>query len=247
MSGDQPLPVATDAAPVVSRTPPEDGFGMQQRPNVAPMNLEMAVDAGIPLGCYRLSMTFLTRSQVIGLLLAGIFPLLKSLYGLKRRHGLDPVSVVIFLGLLLGLAAFLLGGGPKLLLLRESLFTGAFGLACLISIVFRSRRPLMFFFARFFAAGVDPPRRARFDRLWQYPHFRHAQRIITLVWGLVLLGEFTLRVVLIYALSTARVLTVSPIALGALSLLTVAWTFGYAVRARKAGAAVRVNSPTAEP
>jgi len=208
------------------------------RPKVLPMLLELAIDAGIPLGCYELSMRFLSRSEVVALLVASIFPTVKALLGLLRRRQLDPVSVLILLGLLFGLGALVFGGSPKLLLVRESLFTAAFGLACLISLLLRSRRPVMFFFGRFFAAGSDPLKRARFDQLWQFAGFRRVQRIITLVWGLVFVGEFTFRVVLIYTASPTTVLSVCPIVLGGATTLTALWTFSYAARSRSAHAAV---------
>ncbi len=239
------------AGPDESSTAPaaqaDDGFGPSQRPGVRPMLLEMAIDAGIPFGCYWLSMHYLSRSEVVALLVASIFPTLKSLSAVLRRRELDPISVLILAGLLFGLAALLVGGGAKLLLVRESLFSGALGLACLISLLFRSRRPVMFYFGRFFAAGSDPVRRARFDQLWQYPSFRRVQRIMTLVWGLVFVGEFTVRVVLIDTFSPAVVLAVSPIVLGSATLLTVLWTISYAARARQAGAAARMRSSTQGP
>jgi hypothetical protein len=204
-----------------------------------PMMREMLIDAGIPWVCYQASMAYVSHSEVVALMIASVFPTLKTLYGLRRRREFDPVSLVILAGLLFGLVALMFGGGAKLLLVRESLFTGAFGVACLGSLLLRSRRPVMFYFGRFFAAGNDPRTRAEFDQYWQYPSFRRVQRIITLVWGLVFVGEFTLRVVFIYTLSPATVLAVSPLVLGGATLLTVLWTFSYAVRARKAGIARR--------
>ena len=239
MTRHEQAPPAGSAAASVA--PTEDGFG-PQRPGVLPMMREMAIDAGIPFGCYWLSMRYLSRSEVVALIVASIFPTLKSVQGLLRRRELDPISVLILAGLVFGLGALLVGGSAKLLLIRESLFTGVFGLACLVSLLFRSRRPVMFYFGRFFAAGSDPVRRTRFDQLWQYPSFRRVQRIMTLVWGLVFVGEFTVRVVLIYTLSPATVLAVSPIVLGSATLLTVLWTFSYAARARKAGAAARMRA-----
>ena len=57
------------------------------------------------------------------------------------------------------------------------------------------------------------------------------------------LGEFTLRVVLIYTVSAATVLAVSPIVLGAATLLTMTWMFRYVARSRKAHAAsVRIDA-----
>ena len=236
-------PAGRGESPAAPAAQADDGFGPPQRLSVRPMLREMAIDAGIPFASYWLSIHYLSHSEVLALLVASIFPTLKSLIGVLRRRQLDPVSVLILAGLLFGLAALLVGGGAKLLLVRESLFTGAFGLACLVSLLFRSRRPVMFYFGRFFAAGPDPVRRAHFDQLWQYPSFRRVQRIMTLVWGLVFVGEFTVRIVLIYTLPPATVLAISPIILGSASLLTVLWTINYAARARKAGAAARMRAP----
>ncbi len=210
-----------------------------RRTGVLPMMREMLIDGGIPWACYQASMAYLTHSEVVALIIASVFPTLKTLHGLRRRREFDPVSLLILAGLLFGLGALLFGGGVKVLLLRESLFTGVFGMVCLGSLLLRSRRPVMFYFGRFFAAGNDPRKRAEFDQYWQYPGFRRVQRIITLVWGLVFVAEFTLRVVFIYTLSPATVLAVSPLVLGGASLLTVLWTLSYAARARKAGAARR--------
>ncbi len=241
---EQNSPSVAGASHATPPAPPGEPPGAQQRPNVMRMMLEIVIDAGIPTGCYWLSMSYLSHSEVVGLLVASIFPTLKSSYGLLRRRELDPLSVVILCGLVFGVAVLFVGGGAKMLLVRESLFTGAFGLACLISLGFRSHRPLMFFFGRFFAAGNDPARRAWFDQLWQYPRFRHAQRIITLVWGLVFIGEFMLRIALIFTVSPGTVLAVSPIVLGAATLLTMFWTFSYVARSRKAHAAsAPINAP----
>jgi uncharacterized membrane protein len=210
-----------------------------RRPAVLPVMREMIIDAAIPWACYQGSMAYVSHSEAVALLIASVFPMVKTLYGLRRRRQLDPVSVVILAALLFGLGALWFGGGAKLLLVRESLFTGVFGVACLVSLLWRSRRPVMFYFGRFFAAGSDPRKRAEFDQYWQYPGFRRVQRIITLVWGLVFVGEFTLRVVLIYTLSPATVLAVSPFVLGGASVLCTFWTFSYVARARKAGDARR--------
>lgn len=229
---------ATDAASGASHetsaSPAAAEPGLENRPNIRRMLRDIAIDAGVPFGCYWLSMACISHSLVVALILASVFPLLKSVYELLHKRRLDPISLAILLGLIVGLGALFLGGSPKLLLLRESLFTGTFGLVCLVSLVFRSRRPLMFFFARYSAAGSDPALCAWYDRLWENAGFRRMQRIITLVWGLVLVGEFTLRVILIYTVSPATVLAVSPAVVGIASLLTVIWTMRYGKRAGKA-------------
>jgi len=123
-----------------------------------------------------------------------------------------------------------LGGSPKLLLIRESFFTGAFGIACFVSLALP--RPLMFYFGRHFTAGRDPASIAEFDSGWQRLEFRHVARLITVVWGVASLVEFLVRVALVYTLPPAAVLVVSPIILGGLLIATIVWTFAYLRRMR---------------
>jgi hypothetical protein len=75
-----------------------------------------------------------SRSELTALIFATAFPIPKSAYGLMRRRELDPIAVLALLGIATSILALVLGGGPRLLLIRESFFTGAFGIVCLISL-----------------------------------------------------------------------------------------------------------------
>jgi hypothetical protein len=200
------------------------------RPPILPIVWDIGLNVVIPMICYQLSKQYVSSSEFTALLLASIFPTLKSIYDVLRRREIDPVSVVVLLGIAAGIAALFFGGSYRVLLLRESLFTFVFGLACLCSLLTPSRRPLMFFFGRVFATGNDPVRRAAFDASWQYPQARHRHRVVTLVWGLLFVAEFAFRAALIYTVSPATVLAVSPVVLGAATILTILWTFRYASR-----------------
>ncbi|HXZ44230.1 MAG TPA: VC0807 family protein, partial [archaeon] len=162
---------------------------------------------------------------------AATFPLVKSAFEVQRRRRLDPVAIVVLLGILVSGVGVWLGGSPRLLLIRESLFTGALGLACFGSLLLP--RPLMFYFGRHFLASDDPARRREFDATWHRPGVPFVHRLITVVWGAAFVGEFGIRVVLIYTLPAAWVLVLSPIILGALTIGTFAWTFAYVRRVRR--------------
>lgn len=205
------------------------------RPPMLPLVIDIGLNVAIPLICYQLSKRYISPSEFTALALASIYPTLKSIHDVIRRRELDPVSVVVLLGIGSGIAALLFNGSYKVLLLRESLFTFVLGLACLGSLLLPSRRPLMFFFGRVFGAGNDPERRAAFDASWQYPEARRGHRIITLVWGLVFVCEFAFRALLIYTVSPATVLAVSPVVLGTATVVAIFWTFRYAGRLRQRG------------
>ncbi len=156
---------------------------------------DIALNATIPVVCYFLAKRFISPSELTALIFATAFPLLKSAYDLIRRRELDPVAMLVLLGIVTSILALFLGGDPRVLLIRESFFTGAFGVACLISLIFP--RPIMFYFGRFFMAGKDPQKRETFNARWQNPVARRGHRLVTLVWGLVYAGEFLTRIIMV--------------------------------------------------
>jgi len=192
--------------------------------------ISIALNAVVPILLYQVAKRYLSATEVTALAAAALFPLGLSALELSRTRTLDPVALLSLLSIGVSLIAVAAGGSPKLLLIRESFFTGAFGLACLVSLALP--RPLMFYFGRHFSAGRDPAAIAAFDSGWQRSEFRHIARLITVVWGVTSLGEFLIRVALVYTLPAATVLVVSPIILGGLLIATIAWTFAYVRRMR---------------
>jgi hypothetical protein len=192
---------------------------------------DIVLNATIPLLLYKVSKRYISHSELLALLIATTFPLVKNVVGFIRHRQLDPVSILVLLGIVTSCIALLLGGDPRILLVRESLFTGVLGVACIVSLLLR--RPMMFYFGRYFMAGNDPGKREKFDASWQWPEARFAHRLITTVWGIVYAGEFAVRVLLIYTLPVTYVLAISPILMGTLTICTLLWTFRYVRRLRK--------------
>ena len=130
-----------------------------------------------------------------------------------------------------------LGSSPKVYLVRESFFTAALGLVYLVSLLFK--RPLAFYFARYFATGNHPENIPWFDSLWQSQQFRHTMRATTVVWGMGLLCEAVLRTFLVMVLSIEQFLIVSPFVLYGIIGSLVAWMLLYSRQGRKKGEAIR--------
>jgi hypothetical protein len=173
----------------------------------------------------------LSASDFTALVTATAFPLGKSVFDLVKRRRPDPIAVIILLGIGASAIALLAGGSPRLLLMRESLFTAVFGLACFGSLLLP--RPMMFHFGRHFPAGDDPQKRQRCEAGWALPEVRFTSRLITEVWGSVYLNEFAIRVALIFLVPVAWVLVISPVLLGCLTILTIVWTVRTAKSARE--------------
>lgn len=200
------------------------------RPPIANIAWGIVLNAIVPVILYKLSKRYYSPSEFTALVAASIFPLAKSVFDLLRYRTLDPIAIVVLLGITADAVALFFGGSPRLLLVRESLFTGAFGVACFASLLLP--RPMMFYFARNFMAGTDPARLARFNSAWQFPEVRFCHRLITMVWGTVFTGELIVRIILIYHLPAEVVLVISPVLIGVLTIVTMVWAFSYGHRVR---------------
>jgi hypothetical protein len=200
-------------------------------PSVRGILIDVALNAIIPLILYQISKRYLSSSELAALSFAAVFPLVKSCFDLLRRRQFDPITIVVLLGIVTSGFSLLLGGSPRILLVRESLVTGVFGLACFVSLLFP--RPVMFYFGRYFVAGTDQRKRERFNTSWALPQVRFTNRLITIVWGAVYVSELVARVTMIYTLSTPLVLVISPILIGGSTIFTIIWTFRYVRRIRE--------------
>jgi intracellular septation protein A len=169
-------------------------------------------------------------SAVVALLAGGFWPVLEiGLSAGVRRH-LDEMAVLSLTFIALGVVAGLWFNSARLVLVKESIVTGLFGVLALGSLALP--RPLMFYFGRKFATDGTPERLAYWNGLWQYPSFRHTQRVITIVWGVVFVVEALVRIELSYQLSTSAMTVVSSIMPLAVIGGLVAWTITYGKRAQ---------------
>ncbi|MBV8235422.1 MAG: hypothetical protein JO075_06945 [Acidimicrobiia bacterium] len=171
-------------------------------------------------------------SDAVGLAIVSVFPVLEVAYE-RRRHGrLDPVGLIVLVGLAAGLVgAVVFNGDATLLKLRESLVTGVFGLVCLASLA--ARRPVMFYLGRAFETGGDPEKVAEFDTRWEIPGVAWSFRLVTAIWGIALVAEAGVRTALALSLPTSTFLAVAPV-VGWVVIGGLLWfTTAYSRAARK--------------
>ncbi len=167
----------------------------------------IALDIAGPFVVYQLSSPYL--SDVAALSLAAVLPGLHSLVELVRTRRLNFFSTFILAGIVLSLGLVALGGSARLILVRESLLTGAFGLAFLISILLK--RPLIFYLIRHFVTGNNPVLVSRLNQTFQIPQFQQGMMLLTLVYGLGSLLEAGIRTYLAFNLSIPEFLAISPL------------------------------------
>ena len=219
----------TDVTP-----PPMDSASIAQAARASAMRsliISIAVNGALPFLIYWALTTYTGTSQFVALVVSGIPSIIDSLVGIIRRKRIDFLGAIVLIGIAISLIIIALGGNPKVLLIRESFFTSAFGLAFLVSLLLP--RPLMFYLSRHFISGNDPANIARVNSFWQYESFRRSMRVISAVWGVGLLLEAAIRVSMVIALSITEFLAISPFVINGIVALLVIWTFYYSRAGRQ--------------
>ncbi len=173
--------------------------------------------------------------DVHALLASSLPPIVWSLVEFARRRRVDAISMMVLAGIVLSLLAFIGGGSVRFLQLRENLVTGLIGLAFLVSAAIG--RPLIYQLARAGKQRASGADLAKFEALRDNWRFKHGMMVMTLVWGFGLLAETVAACVLVYSMSIADYLIVSPFlgygAMGAMAL----WTIWYVRRNSRTAAA----------
>lgn len=188
-------------------------------------------DIAGPLAAYSL-LRSAGQSAVTALVLSGAVPAVGVIAGLIRHRRVDAIGVLVLAGIAVGTVLGLVSGNPRLVLVEGSVPTAVFGLLCLGSLW--ASRPLIYRFAVEFI-GADTPKGRDFESLWQYPGFRHAFRLYTIVWGVAYLAEAAARVIVVETTSTGNALTVSKVMPYAVGAAIVAWMLAHGRRARREG------------
>ncbi|CAG4891116.1 VC0807 family protein [Paraburkholderia saeva] len=186
--------------------------------------LELIVNLALPWLAYRLALPH--WGETGGLIASAVPPVIWSLVELARFRRVDALSVLVLLGIVLSIAAMAAGGSPRMLLLRESLVSGAIGVAFLASLLMP--RPLVFYLARATVAREKADGAAQIDALWRArPAFASALRLMTAVWGVGLTVETAVRVFMAMTWPIERFLVVSPFASYGIYGALLLWTFWY--------------------
>jgi|SRR5579859_361637 len=188
----------------------------------------LVLDGVLPVLLYVVLRTRFGPTSVLPLAVAVLFPLLGNAISLVRHRRLDTMGLMVLLSLGASLAVLVLGGDQRLLLITRGLAMPLMGLACLVSLALP--KPLAFYMVRQFLTGDEPQPGVVFDTLWQYPYVRSASRLMTLVWGAAMVGEFVVRVMLVLTLSVVQVLAISSVVMMAVGLGLGAWNITYGVK-----------------
>lgn len=194
----------------------------------------LAIDVGGTTIVYFALARFYPSTSIWPILGASLVPAVSNIVNLVRRKTVDIVGLLILLGMMGGLVPALFGGTQRLLLIRESFVSGLLGLVLLTS-PFVMQRPIGYYVIREFLTANDALPEEHFEVLWRTGYFRHGVRIVTIAWGVVLLGELVLRAFMALTMNVGLVVSVSPVIFTTLMLLagvaTAIWLSGAISRA----------------
>jgi hypothetical protein len=162
----------------------------------------------------------------VALALSAAPPAIESLWSVALRKRIDVMAFLVLGGIAISLGLMALGGSERMLLLRESLVTSVAGLILAASVMLP--KPLVYLLAAQMMVGRDPHSGTRLQTRWnQDPHFRRSMRVISLVWGIGLMGEMAVRTVMVIKMEIDHFLLVSPFVQYGLTGLLVLWTLLY--------------------
>jgi hypothetical protein len=162
------------------------------------------------------------------LCLLAVVPALGIVIEWARTRSVNVIGGLSLATILLGVAGALVTGDPRVILAHGSLLSGALGLACLVSVTgIGGLRPLPLLLLR------EPGTGDREQRL-RSPGFQRLVRRLTLLWGVALVGEALLRVLIAFQLPASAVLAISPLLLPVVVVLMAGLSVGLIHRSHHA-------------
>lgn len=183
-------------------------------------------DVGVPLLAYY-GLHLLGLSEITALLAATGAAAVRMVWAVLRHRVLNPFTTVVLVVFGLGVVLAVVSGDARFLLLKNSIVTGAVGLAFLATTWLG--RPLTL--AAF--QSFNPVRSAELaERYRTDPGVRRRYTVSSAVWGTSLLIEAAVRVPLVYLLPISVMVAVSETMTVATFAALISWTLWYIRRTR---------------
>jgi hypothetical protein len=203
----------------------------REAPNFRPLLISVLINIVLPA----LAIQVLIHRGVpllYAIVASAVFPLAELALSIRRRGRADVIAVLSLVILVASAVVALLGNDPRYALVRESALTSIAGLVFLGSLL--RPRPLIFELSREAVPGATPQ---MWEERWQqWPGFRHAMVLLTVVWGCGLLFDSVLRVIAALVLPPQVTVVVSPLIAVCVFGALIIYTLAYSRRARRAAA-----------
>ncbi len=172
-------------------------------PAVRPVRLRrqlsgFAIDLGLPIALYYL-LHLVGVSNLLALGICALLPAGNVAHQMVTRRRTDGVGLVVVVTVAATIVMSLATQSPRFLLARDGLITGLWGAWFVASV--RARRPVAFVLARPLMEGRRVFSAGSWDALWDSePRFRRIWRMASVMWGVGLLVDGAVRVLMSYTL-----------------------------------------------
>ncbi len=168
-------------------------------PSVGRQLAWLAFDLGAPIVAYYV-LHSAGVSNLWALAAGAALPALGAVYVWLVHRRLNEVAAFVVATMLASILVSVIAGSPRLVLAKDGLITGLWGMWLLSSV--RAGRPAAFIFARPLMEHLPIYAARSWDVLWDTePQFRRIWKASSVMWGVGLLVDATLRVVMSYTLS----------------------------------------------
>ncbi|MFF3516893.1 VC0807 family protein [Streptomyces sp. NPDC002573] len=159
----------------------------------------LIMDVAVPVGSYYLFKDGLGTSTLMALGLSSVVSAVRVAWSIVRERKFNHFASLILFVNVVGLALSFVSGDPRLMLAKDSGVSSAIGIGVLVSVVLG--KPMMTAGMKPWLVRGDAEKEAAWERLRNgSPAFRRAERVFSVVWGVVLLGECVVRIVGAYTL-----------------------------------------------
>ncbi|MFD7692075.1 VC0807 family protein [Streptomyces sp. NPDC059374] len=161
--------------------------------------LPLIIDVAVPLGAYYLLKNGFGMSTLMALALSSVVPAVRTGWSVWRAREVNGMAALILVVNVVSLLLSFVAGDPRLMMAKDSAISSTIGIGIIVSVVLG--RPMMTAGMKPWVVKGDAGREAAWARLQGgSARFRRAERMFSLVWGVVLLAECVVRVVGAYTL-----------------------------------------------
>ncbi|OQS07766.1 membrane protein [Thraustotheca clavata] len=185
------------------------------------------IDIVLPIIVYAIMST--KCSEVLALTCSGIPPVLESLYHWYQYKSIDIIGICVILSLIVSATVAAITSDARLLLVKDSFTTMGAGLLSLGSLCI-GKENLIWYYNRQFSGDEA---KDRLDALYAKPEVRQATRLMCWVWGVALIFEAFLRLVLIFIIPVYIMVYISTIIMATILSLLLLWSALYVKRVRR--------------
>ncbi|MFG2952021.1 VC0807 family protein [Streptomyces adustus] len=186
--------------------------------NFAPL----LVDVAVPIGSYYLFKNGFGTSTLMALALSSVAPAVRTVWSLAKERTVNGFAMLILCVNVVTLLLSFVAGDPRLMLAKDSGVSSVIAIGVLVSVALG--KPMMTAGMKPWIVKGDAAREAAWARLQAgSPAFRRAERVFSLVWGVVLLAECVVRVVGAYTLPVDTMVWLGSV------ILVVAMSLGFLI------------------